>query len=129
MCQKHGNIPFFHLEGDEQKHETDGCHDLRIHHRKVVYLFHDIAYYLSGTGQSDCRHRTYDSCHNRRKNSDTKGGIERGHHVLGLQHVLIPAKGKSGKAGQRFSVIEGKDDHIEDRQIEKSDHQNHQSLP
>ena len=34
---------------------------------------------------------------------------------------LIPAQGKSSEMGQRFSVIEGENDHIQNRCIEEND--------
>ena len=30
MCQQHGNISFSHTQRGKQKHQTDGCYDLRI---------------------------------------------------------------------------------------------------
>lgn len=47
---------------------------------------------------------------------------------MGVQHMLIPPQGKSCKTGQRLTIIEGEDDHVQNRQIEKHQHQNHQYL-
>ena len=53
MRQQHGDIAFIYLKGDEQQHEADGCHDLWVHHRKVVHLLHDITDDFSRLAQTD----------------------------------------------------------------------------
>ena len=42
MSQKHGCVTFFDPESNEQQHKTDGCYDLRVHHREIIDLFHQI---------------------------------------------------------------------------------------
>ena len=42
MCEQHRHITLLHPERNEQQHKADCRYDLRIHHRKIIDLFHQI---------------------------------------------------------------------------------------
>ena len=48
MGQQHGHVAFFYIKGNEQQHKPDGCHNLRVHHRQIINLIHDVTDYLLG---------------------------------------------------------------------------------
>ena len=129
MGQQHGGIALFDFKGDEQQHEADGSHDLRVHHREIVDLIHHVPDDFFRLTEADGRNGSHDRGNQGRDDCHRKGGIQSLHHFPGFQHVLIPAQRKAGEGGQGFSVIEGENHHIQDRKIEEGNRQNHQDLP
>ena len=128
MRKQHGRIPFFHFKGNKQKHKADRGYDLRVHKGQVIDLIHDFTDDLFGFAQTDRCDRSHNRGNDRCQDRNAECRIQCFHHISGFQHVLIPAKRKTCKYGQRFSFIKRENDHIKNRKVEKDDQQCHQNL-
>ena len=123
VAQDQGEHAALEFDGHEQKHQADGCDDIRIQHRQIVDFQNCGTDDPFGLGKADSGNRTDNGGNHRGDHRDDQGDGDGFQHGPVAEHVFIPTQGESGEIGLGFPFVEGKQHQVNDGQINKQEHQ------